>query len=457
LVEHPSTDDNPYVFYSYFPRSAAENQEVVVGVWPHGGGFSSEDYSVHKGLAANVVARLASYSEYYQIPIIVVAIPRVESLYVHSLHLGTFTTREKMLNRPDLKLINAVWNQYIPSLREAGFNVDERVLMMGFSSAGMFAHRFTMLHPDKVKAVWLGSHGPAPLPATELDGQTLNYPLGMNNIQKLTGGPFDFKAYSKIPHFICVGENDVNPQNDTTTYTDVFTEEQGQFIRSHFGSSNPERIRFFYEYLASMGVPAQFLLYEGIGHTITDQILHDAFNFLMMNSGIIGPPSPTATPTPALPIVIDGKGEDWIGVVPVLDDPQGDSLRGGDTDLREVYLTQDDNFIFIMIRTDENLKTEQALVELSLDLRQNNPCGRNSELYINILPNNVLMAWEENPCGTHFPFPIVHTTVFWGDVLEIRIPQASLGEHMYVRLRYVGIHTPLNGDMSWAVVDYMEP
>ncbi|MBC8493063.1 MAG: hypothetical protein H8D43_04685 [Chloroflexi bacterium] len=456
LVEHPAIDDNPYVFYSYFPRSVAENQDVIVGVWPHGGGFASEDYSVHKGLAANVVAHLVSYSEDYQIPIVVVAMPRVERLYVHSLHPGTFTTIAEMLRRPDLKLIDAVWNQYIPLLREAGLNVDERVLMMGYSSAGMFAHRFTMLHPDRVKAVWLGGEAPAPLPVTELDGRPLNYPLGVHDIQALTGEPFDLETYRTIPHFVCVGENDVNPENDTTTYTDVFTEAHRRFIRSHFGSTNPERIRFFYECLVSIGVPAEFHLYEGTGHTITDQMLHDAFNFLMMNSGgIMATPAPT--PTPALPIVIDGKDDDWVGVAPVLEDPQGDSLLGGDTDLRAVYLAQDDNFVFIMVQTDESLKKEQALVELSLDLRSHNPCGHNSELYTNIHPNNILMAWEENPCGTKYPFPVPGAVVSWGDVLEIQIPQSSLGEHTYVRPRYVGIHAPLNGDMSWAVVDDMKP
>jgi len=284
-VKHSPTHGNPYTFYTYFPLSAARKQDVVVAVWPHGGATSSEDYSHHESQAAHTLSWLVPYSEKYQVPIVVVAIPRVERLYVHSLHPDTFTTDEEMLRRPDLKLIDAVWNQYIPLMREAGLNVDERVLMMGFSSPGMFAHRFTMLHPDRVKAVWLGGEASAPLPATELDGQPLNYPVGMHDIQALTGEPFDFETYRTIPHFICVGENDVNPNNDTTTYTDIFTEEQRLFIRSRFGETNPERIRFFYEYLVSVGGSAEFRLYEGIGHEITDQMMRDAFNFLIAHSG----------------------------------------------------------------------------------------------------------------------------------------------------------------------------
>jgi len=280
IVQHPPTADNPYAFYSYFPRSAVSNEEVWLAVWPHGGAFYSTDYSVHKTQARVQLSRLIEYSEQYRMAIVVVAIPNTWDLYVHSLHTGTFTTTDEMLRRPDLKLIDAVWNQYIPLIQTAGLTVNERVLMLGYSSPGMFAHRFTMLHPSRVKAVWLGGEAPAPLPAEELYGYPLDYPLGIRNLEALTGDSFDFETYRMIPHFICVGENDVKPENDTTTGTSIFTEEQRLFIRSHFGRTNPQRIEFFYEYLVSAGVPAEFRLYRGVGHQLLSYMLHDAFDFL---------------------------------------------------------------------------------------------------------------------------------------------------------------------------------
>lgn len=280
VVEHPPTQANPYTFYSYFPRSAVRKVALTVAVWPHGGGMCSEDYSVHRTQSYNTLQWLAPYAEQYQMPVVVVAMPRVDRLYVHSLHPGTFTTGEEMLRRPDLKLIDAVWNQYLPSLRAAGLAPDSQVYFMGFSSTGMFSHRFTMLHPERVRAVWLGADAPAPLPSSELDGHRLDYPLGMANVESLTGRPFDFEAYRAIPHFICVGERDVNPNNDTTTYTDIFTEEERLFIKSRFGATNPDRITFFYEYLVSVGVPAEFRLYAGLGHEVPPQMLQDAFAFL---------------------------------------------------------------------------------------------------------------------------------------------------------------------------------
>lgn len=283
VVEHPPTDDSPYAFYSYFPRSATTMEQIWLCVYPHANGAEAE-YSVHKTRAANHVGWLSDYAEQYGIPVVVVAIPTAEDLYVHSLHPGTFTTTDEMIRRPDLKLIDAVWNQYIPLMQTAGLSVSDRVLMLGFSSVGTFAHRFTMLHPDRVGAVWLGGESPAPLPAAELYGHPLDYPLGIRNLEALTGKPFDLETYKTIPHFVCVGENDVEPENDSTTGTDIFTEEQRLFIRSHFGPTNPERTRFFYEYLVSVGVPAEFQLYEGIGHQPTSQMMDDAFSFLTRNA-----------------------------------------------------------------------------------------------------------------------------------------------------------------------------
>jgi len=154
--------------------------------------------------------------------------------------------------------------------------------MMGFSNSGMFAHRFTMIHPERVKAVWLGGEAAAPLPAEELYGTPLDYPLGMRNIEDLAGKTFDFETYIKIPHFVIVGENDTVSINDTAN-PEIFKDEGALFIREYFGPTNPERIKFFYEFLVSVGVPAEFKMYEGIGHELPDYLFEDAFDFFIMH------------------------------------------------------------------------------------------------------------------------------------------------------------------------------
>jgi len=89
------------------------------------------------------------------------------------------------------------------------------------------------------------------------------------------------ESYKLIPQFICVGENDTNPNNDTTTHTDIFSGAQAIFIRENFGETNTDRIRYYYEFLVSVGVQAQFKQYPGIGHEITEKMMHEAFKFLL--------------------------------------------------------------------------------------------------------------------------------------------------------------------------------
>jgi hypothetical protein len=280
IARHPPTRDNPYAFYSYFPKSLGMPGAVTLCVWPHGGGASSYDYAYHEGMAYNQIDRLRAFSERYKLPILVAAMPRVNEIYVHSLHPDTFTTTDEFLRRPDLKLVDAVWNQYIPALERLGCVVSGKVLMMGFSSPGMFTHRFAMFHPHLIKAVWLGGEAPAPLCAGEMFGTQLEYPVGTYNWASLVGQPFQYETYKGIPHFVVVGQNDIIPNNDTTTYTDIFTESQRLFIRAHFGDTNPKRIKFYADHLSSIQVPTTFRQYDGLAHELPDNMLDDAFKFL---------------------------------------------------------------------------------------------------------------------------------------------------------------------------------
>jgi len=181
--------------------------------------------------------------------------------------------------RPDLKLIDAVWNQYIPQLQKAGYIVDEKVFFMGFSGVSTFSMRFTIIHPELVKAVWLGGSVHAPIPASEYNGTEINYPVGVNDLEELTGKPFNLEVYKTVPHMIVIGEDDTNPQHDVTDFRECYSVADANFIRSNFGKTQVERARFFYEYLVSIGVPAKFSLHAGIGHEFTEGMIVGAFLF----------------------------------------------------------------------------------------------------------------------------------------------------------------------------------
>jgi hypothetical protein len=279
-VLHPATETNPYAFYSYFPKSAVRERNIAIGVWSESVDRFFDDYEYCIKQAKEYVAWLSSYSEKYKIPIVVMAIPGDERLSVLTLHPDTFSNSDNMLSRPDLKLIDAVWNQYIPTLKEAGFVTNDKVLMMGDQAPGIFVHRFSILHPELVQALWESSGAPAPIPASELNGTPLDYPLGTGNLEELTGKPFDLEAYLEIHQLITMGENDnvgiVNPE--------FFPDGQWQYIKTHFGNTDPEMAKFFYDYLISIGAPVEFRLYKGVGNRLTDEMMNDGFEFLASHS-----------------------------------------------------------------------------------------------------------------------------------------------------------------------------
>jgi hypothetical protein len=281
VLEHPPTDENPYYFYTYFPRSALYRQEIVLLVWAHGGGRASDDYEDHKAQAQVKFSWLKEHVDRLGMPLLVVAVPRpkYQGGYITTLVPETFTSSNDMFYRPDLKLIHAVWDQYIPSMQQAGYQVDSQVFMMGFSSVSTFTLRFTILHPERIKAAWLGGSATSPIPAETYVGTTINYPVGIAGLEALSGQPFNLEAYQEVPHFIAIGEEDTNPQNDTTRFRECYSLSDAEFIRTHFGDTKPARAEFFYDYLLSIGVPAEFKSYPGVGHKLTDQMLAHAFDF----------------------------------------------------------------------------------------------------------------------------------------------------------------------------------
>ena len=94
----------------------------------------------------------------------------------------------------------------------SGKNVPEKVFLHGYSSSGVFAQRFALLHPKLVSAACIGGAiGTMPLPIDEYQGQQLSYPIGTADIEELTRKPFDLENYKKIKftYYVTEGENEV--------------------------------------------------------------------------------------------------------------------------------------------------------------------------------------------------------------------------------------------------------
>ncbi len=76
------------------------------------------------------------------------------------------------------------------------------ILLAGFSGGGQFAHRFTLLHPTRVRAVSIG----APGRVTLFDQEP--WPLGLGGVEQEFGLDIDLDAIGRVAFQVVVGELD---------------------------------------------------------------------------------------------------------------------------------------------------------------------------------------------------------------------------------------------------------
>ncbi len=247
----------------------------------HSTGGTSDDQSVHDEYARKLAQKKsAPMAEALRAPLLVPAFPLpakyntsgavgdVNDLYTQALDRATLVTQITDLKRLDLQLI-AMIDDAIERLSSQSINVDRKILITGFSSSGMFANRFAILHPDRVQAAAIGNPGGWPMvPVGEWKGAMLKYPVGVSDLKELVGKEFDIQTFKSVPLYFYLGDQDtneciyVNPQ----WYT-------------QFGNTPVARFPVAERIYNSVGSSSQFVLYPGVGHEVTSAMMGDIITF----------------------------------------------------------------------------------------------------------------------------------------------------------------------------------
>lgn len=247
-------------------RAARSGQVVTILVQPNNSGINSDDPEAHRTDAWWTGFGRAQMANELGVLLLVPAFIRPGEdwfIYTHALDRDALMTERIDLKRIDLQLL-AMIDHARAELAADGIQTDEKVLIQGFSASGMFANRFTTLHPDRVKAATIGSPGGWPiLPVAAFNGEQLPYPAGIADLESLTGVPFDEAAYNAIPQLIYMGSLD---DNDSVDFTDGWDEEAAAQVDRLFGIDPISRWEDALELYQMAGTNAQFLLVDGIGH-----------------------------------------------------------------------------------------------------------------------------------------------------------------------------------------------
>lgn len=276
-------------YYLFIPRGANNNTNSHMLVEPNNTGRTSDDTKLHEEDAKNLLQYGVpnKFSNALNVPLLVPCFVRPESdgrIYTHALDKDTIKVNDGFLKRIDLQLINMI-NDAKNILAKNGLKVNEKIFMSGYSASGNFTNRFTALHPEIVRAVASGGVNGMPiLPLKELEGYTLNYQVGIADLEQLIGKPFNLDEYKKVAQYIYMGELD---RNDTLPYRDAYDEEDAELTRKILGDNMMpdrwEKSKKIYKYV---GVSSQMVTYSGTSHEIKNEMIEDIVEFFKANSQI---------------------------------------------------------------------------------------------------------------------------------------------------------------------------
>lgn len=267
-----STDG--YNWWSYVPESLQKNDPSYILL--EESYLGAENYEKSTNNAKNHVLGWKSISEEKKLIIVTVVMPRHfdNRYYPQGINLNSLDpSTPEFYYRPDLK-VNNIISGFINNLTKDGYSIYNKTLVAGFSAGGMWANRYTLLHPERVKAAAIGQAGGwLAMPFTEYNGTSLNWPMGINNFANLTGDEYKKQDLLKeVPQFIFIGD-----QDDYSTY--VFDPWPTEDLIQIWGTTDPERLKNQSKWLENANYSVEFKLYQGVGHSYNSEMKNDLLAF----------------------------------------------------------------------------------------------------------------------------------------------------------------------------------
>lgn len=256
------------------PLSDNINNQLVV----ESNNLESEDLQkiIEQGIQTGI--RLAKLTNNLPSPVVIPLIPSHKDYpYLQQLSKECFNLsvddRNYRIDEQVVKIIN--YAKFLLE-REKGLVAKKRIFLNGYSSSGVFAQRFALLHPNIVETVCIGgASGSIPIPTEQIA-----YPLGIADYESLTGKKFDLDSYLKIKFRYYVGEFEL--QNKTDSRFDDFGKPAPMHDMSYFDRSVPIDVgksqrnilgtEMFYrakktvQLLQNFGIDVQHKIISGRGH-----------------------------------------------------------------------------------------------------------------------------------------------------------------------------------------------
>lgn len=285
LLYTPSTTDENVNEKS--EADATETRPLLVGNSPRRGVPSDRDKRAESGRNHIERGRLRAIADELNSPAVVALIPsRTEDGSYQNLRLSDST-----FERLDLQLL-AMVDDARDRLAEQPYEIPKKFHAEGFSSNGRFFDKLTALHPERINAISAGGNGITVLPLEELapdiptagdpSTETPPWPIGVGDLQELTGEKFNRDAWFETNQFWYIGAEDQDPENPGEYLHKLYkgSGELDELISEIFGSLQvDDRFKTSQAIFEQLDAPAQFTAYEGAGHELTREMGADIIEF----------------------------------------------------------------------------------------------------------------------------------------------------------------------------------
>lgn len=240
-------------------------------------------------------------------PIVIPLIPSYKNYpYLQQLSKECFSISNDDKNyRIDEQVVKIINKAKIIIEEENGLVVKDKIFLNGYSSSGVFAQRFALLHPDIIETACIGgASGSIPIPT-----DYFAYPLGIADYESLTGEKFDLKSYSNIKFRYYVGEFETQnksdsrvddfgqpaPMHDMSYFNRSVPTEVGKYQRKILGTEMFSRAENTIQILKNMGINISHKIIWGRSHNnrsgigvneLGDRFINDTYNSTIENYNV---------------------------------------------------------------------------------------------------------------------------------------------------------------------------
>lgn len=258
-----------YDYFIFMPQtvttSAVSTSAMMVEMLNCGQTISYADavtkaYGTANSYRDNAQDSFGYVAEQLQSPIVIPCIERPVDdglVYTHALDRDSVLNTTEKYSRVHTQVKNMIEDAH-DQLESQGYQIENKVFMNGFSASGQFAHRFTVLYPDLVKATAAGGLGgliTVPFENTSLitsaaitpSSIDIYFPIGVYDLQNeaglTTSTALTVEAYKAVPQFYYQGANDENYPID---YTDSYSSDEQALIKAAYGVPSEGNLNTYY-------------------------------------------------------------------------------------------------------------------------------------------------------------------------------------------------------------------